>query len=125
MFAELDNNFPKTTQQVEKFSTRELQDLFNTILATIINWAESEDISSEKELKRLSAEIQSVRAAAEKKSKNSNLKKSTIAIIAINLINLINSWQDLSDEEKTENLNSHRAQIRDYKKKYRSSKSGR
>ena len=125
MFAELDNKFPRTTQQVEKFSTRELQDLFNTILATIINWAESEDVSSEKELKRLSAEIQSVRAAAEKKSKNSSLKKSTIAIIAIDLINLINSWQNLSDEEKTKNLNSHKDQIRDYKKKYRSSKSGK
>ena len=122
MFAELDKKFPRTTQQVEKFSTRELQDLFNTILATIINWAESEDISNPRALKKLTAEINFVSAAAEKKSKNSSLKKSTIAIIAMNLIELINSWQDLTDEEKEEKLNSHKDQIIEYKKKYKSSK---
>lgn len=119
------DQLPKTTQQAEKLKTKELQNLFNTLLAAIIHSAERENISSKKELSRMTAEIEFVISAIENRNKNSGLKKSTIAIIALNLIELINSWEKLSAEEKAEAISKQKEGIRKYKILYRSSKSKR
>jgi hypothetical protein len=115
---------PKTTQQAEKLKTRDLKDLFNILLATILHWAENDDVSSTKELQKLSSEIEFIITAIENKNKNSGLKKSTIAIIAMNLINIIYSWEKLSDKEKEITITNHTNKIRNYKILYRASKSG-
>lgn len=123
MLAEI-KNIPKTTQQAEKLRTKDLQELLKILLATIIHWATSEEISNQKKLLQFTSEVNFVISATENKNKNSGLKKSTIAIITLNLIEIISSWEDMSSEEKNDTINQQKNEIRKYKVLYRSSKSG-
>ena len=125
MFAELNiNELPKTTQQIERLKNKDLKDLLNLVIATIIHFAETEDLS-QKQNGQLKNELNSLITAVENKNKNSQIKISTVAMITLGLIELIKEWEEKSEEERLKAILEKKNEIKIHKIKYRKSKYGK
>ena len=125
MFAELNiNELPKTTQQIERLKNKDLKDLLNLVIATIIHFAESEDLN-QKQNGQLKNELNSLITAVENKNKNSQIKISTVAMITLGLIELIKGWEEKSEEERSNAILEKKNEIKRQKINYRKSKYGK